>query len=157
MREQLLSPSLSDTPARAIGLYSPRSSFLLAFFGGPMALVLYSALNSARLKRPLDAIAYIAATLGVAALVYAAQTGAMPDAVKWISQQIGGAGSMRGLSRLYALLLWTCFYLMHRKQHRSVTMFGEAPSPWKAAIACFALGVGITFALSYLMAALGGA
>lgn len=148
LREQLLSPSLGQARP-TIGLYSARSSLLLAFFFGPVSVVMYSALNSIRLKRPLDAIAYAAATLGFVFMVYAAQMHTKFDALLWINRQIGSEGSMRGLSRLYAILLWCAFYLMHRKAHRSANLFVTAPSPWIPAIACAALGTGAVFAIVF--------
>jgi hypothetical protein len=149
MREHLLSPSLSDTRP-TVRLYSPRSSFLLGFFMGPLPLVLYSALNSVRLKRPLDALAYVLATALSAALIYASFMQPQPEALAWFNAQIGEE-SMRTVSRILAIVLWGSFYLMHRKEHRTAELFGESPSPWIPAIACAALGFALTVGLAYLL------
>lgn len=151
MRDDLLTPSLSNT-ARTVGLYSLRSSLLLGFFGGPLPLVLYWSLNSCRLKRPLDAIAYLLAIAGFAALVYAYYSGATPEFAQWTRRYLGGAGTLRTVLQAYAMTLWAGFYLMHRKQYRSMGLFGVAPpSPWIALVACFVLGVALTFGIVALV------
>ncbi|MFB9243593.1 hypothetical protein IV454_28330 [Massilia antarctica] len=143
MRESLLTPSLSPSRAPAAILYSAQSGFLLAFFGGPFAIILYSALNSWKLRRPLDALAYLPALALSTAFFVAIQAGYAPlisviDAI--------GAGGERILSRALAMALFGVVYLMHRKQHRSAVLFGaKPPAPWIPAIACGVLGYGMTW------------
>jgi hypothetical protein len=150
VRDGLLTPSLSNT-APTVGLYSLRSSLLLGVLGGALPLVLYWSLNSYRLKRPLDAVAYVLAILGFAALVYAYYSGAMPQFTQWINHYLGSAGTMRTALQAYAMFLWAGFYLMHRKQYRSMGLFGiVSPSPWIALVACLALGVALTYAIVFL-------
>ncbi|MES2318911.1 MAG: hypothetical protein V4631_15635 [Pseudomonadota bacterium] len=133
-------------------MYSLRSSLLLGFFAGPLPLVLYWSLNSYRLKRPLDAIAYLLAIAGFAALVYAYYSGATPEFAQWTQRHLGGAGTMRTVLQAYAVALWAGFYLMHRKQYRSMGLFGVAsPSPWIALLACVILGVALTYGLIALL------
>lgn len=146
MHEHLLKPSLSGSgSAPAVTLYSTQSSFLVAFLGGPAAIVLYSALNSWRLRRPLDALAYLA-TLALTTLMMIDEEHGGP-LFSWFLGYFG-RGSERYLWRLLALAAFGAFYLMHRKQHRSAQLFGEKPpSPWLAAIACMVGGFALTVAL----------
>ncbi|SFU34937.1 hypothetical protein [Pseudoduganella namucuonensis] len=149
MTEHLLRPSLANTRTAA-ALYSPRSSFLLGFFMGPLPLILYSALNSIRLKRAVDMVAYAIALAVFSALVYTSFMDQRPAALVWINAQLGEGTSMRGAARILAIVLWGCFYLMHRKEHRSADLFGERPSPWIAAIGCAVAGSGLLYGISFL-------
>lgn len=149
MTEHLLRPSLAS-PRTAAALYSPRSSFLLGFFMGPLPLILYSALNSIRLKRAGDMAAYAIALAAFIALMYASFMDPRPAALVWINTQLGDRSSMRGASRILAVVLWGCFYLMHRKEHRSVDLLGARPSPWIAAIGCALAGTGLLYGISFL-------
>ncbi|MDQ1817394.1 hypothetical protein RBA41_29215 [Massilia sp. CCM 9210] len=152
MRESLLTPSLSPSQAPAAILYSVQSSFLLAFFGGPFAIIFYSALSSWKLRRPLDALMYLPALALSTAFLVAVQAGYAPlialiDAI--------GSGGARILSRALAMALFGVVYLMHRKQHRSAALFGaKPPAPWIPAIACGVLDYGITRAVLYFAEAL---
>lgn len=153
MTEHLLRPSLTKTRTTAT-LYSPQSSFLLGFFMGPLPLILYSALNSIRLKRPGDAVAYAVGLAIFCALIYASFMDPRPAALAWINAQLGQGASMRGASRILAVVLWGCFYLMHRKEHRSVDLFGARPSPWIAAIGCAVAGSALAYGISFLFSSL---
>lgn len=149
MREALLTPSLSSSRAPSPALYSVQSGFLVAFFGGGFAIILYSALNSLKLRRPFDALAYLAAAAAFTLLLFAAASGWPPllhvlDAL--------GRNAGRYFIRALSLLLFGAFYLLHRKQHRSAALFGIAPvSPWIAAIACGVLGYGMQYAVLQLL------
>jgi hypothetical protein len=149
MTEHLLRPSLANTSTAAT-LYSPCSSFLLGFFMGPLPLILYSALNSLRLKRAGDMVAYAIALTAFGALIYASFMDPRPAALVWINAQLGAGASMRGAARILAIVLWGCFYLMHRKEHRSVELLGERPSPWIAAISCAVAGSALLYGITFL-------
>ncbi|MFC0252740.1 hypothetical protein [Massilia consociata] len=149
MTEHLLRPSLANNRA-AVALYSPQSSFLLGFFMGPLPLILYSALNSIRLQRPRDTLAYAIALAAFLALVYASFLEPRPAALAWINDQLGEGNSMRGATRILAVVLWGCFYLMHRKEHRSVDLLGTRPSPWIAAIGCAVAGMILMYGISFV-------
>ena len=149
MREALLTPSLSSSSKPSTALYSVQSGFLVAFFGGGFAIILYAALNSIRLRRPLDALAYVAASALLCALFYAAAI-SWPPLVTLLDTL--GQGSWRYVSRAASLLLFGAFYLLHRKEHRSAELFGLAPlSPWIPAIACMAVGYGLHSGLVHLL------
>lgn len=152
MTDHLLRPSL--TKAHAVApLYSPRSSFLLGFFLGPLPLILYSALNSIRLRRTADLFAYALALAAFMGLVYASFMDPLPQPLAWINGLFGESTSMRGAARVLAILLWCGFYLMHRKEHRATDLLGDRPSPWRAAIACAVLGSALVFGIYTLFAA----
>lgn len=137
MREHLLTPSLaSNTPSAAP--YSTRSSFLVALFGGPLAILLYAALNSWRLRRPADIPVHLAGFALLVALLY----GAIVD-----RQLVAGVAAILGkdtfrfLSSALSLGLCGVFYLLHKKQHKSAALFDiKRPSPWIPAIACMVIG-----------------
>ena len=149
MRQSLLTPSLSSKTAPSTALYSVQSSFLVAFFGGAFAIILYSALNSWKLRRPLDGMAYIAAAALIVALNYAVVS-AWPPLMTLFATL--GEGSPRYVVRAVTLLLFGVFYLLHRKQHRSATLFAVEPlSPWIPAIACMVIGYGINYAINHLL------
>lgn len=149
MRQSLLTPSLSSKTAPSTALYSVQSAFLVAFFGGAFAIILYSALNSWKLRRPLDPFAYAIAAALVLALNYAIVVGWAPLATLFATL---GEGLPRYLMRTVSLLLFGAFYLLHRKQHRSSSLFAVAPlSPWIPAIACMVAGYGINYGLSQLL------
>ncbi|MDM5180622.1 hypothetical protein PO883_25910 [Massilia sp. DJPM01] len=152
MRESLLIPSLSPSRTPAAILYSTQSSFLLAFFAGPFAIILYSALNSWKLRRPMDALLYLPALALSTAFFVAVQTGYAP--LMTVADAIG-AGGERILSRALAMALFGVVYLMHRKQYRSAVLFGaKPPAPWIPAIACGALAYGMTWVVLYYAKAL---
>lgn len=148
MREHLLTPSLSAS-GPPVSLYSIRSSFFVAFLGGPAALILYSTLNSWRLRRTLDIPAYLAAIVLLMLLIYGARDDVSYFA--WLRQELGSdAGKF--LSRALALGLCGVFYLLHKKQHRSASLFNStAPSPWIPAIVCMAIGYGATMGLAAIL------
>jgi hypothetical protein len=139
MREHLLTPSLSGQ-RHSVNLYSPQSSFMVGFFAGPIALILYSALNSYRLKRLADVIAYLGAAIITVMLLYWYLITADGAVAVWLNEEFG-RDATRFLTRFLALLLWGGFYLMHRKYHRSAEVFDvKPPRPWIPALLCAGLG-----------------
>jgi len=140
MREHLLTPSLSAT-TRPVTLYSVQSSFLVAFFGGPAAILLYSGLNSWRLRRTADIPVYMLGTALVAGLVYALLFQPMIFADVF---ELLGDDTNRALRVVLSLAICGVFYGLHQKQHRSAAFFHDKPpSPWIPAIICIAAGIGI--------------
>lgn len=153
MTEHLLRPSLEKTrPAAA--LYSPRSSFMLGFLMGPLPLILYSGLNSIRLKRRVDLAAYAVALAAFLGMIAASFMQPRPAPLVWINDLLGEGSSMRGAARVMAVLMWVGFYLMHRKEHRAADLFSNRPSPWIAAIGCAVVGSALVFVIVFLFRAL---
>lgn len=121
---------------------------MVAFFGGPIAQVLYSALNSYRLRRPADAVLYLSALVLTGGFFYWLLGGIQGPLLPWIETQLGTSTTARYLPRILALLLWGGFYLLHRQYHRSADLMNvDRPRPWIPALACIALGYGGTMAL----------
>ena len=151
MRESLLTPSLSPSAAPTANLYSVQSSFVLAFFGGPFAIILYSALNSWKLRRPLDALVYLVG-MALAVFYLVAVWTAYAPLVQLVN--VIGSSAAEALWRALALALMGLVYLLHRKHHRSAALFaGTTPSPWIPAIACAALAYGMKKALEFYLLA----
>jgi hypothetical protein len=146
MREHLLTPSLSDAAPPSASIYSANASIVMAFIGGVPAVILLSALNSYRLKRPMDALIYVAAFAGFFAYIHAVLNGQLPFPLDWLYHQIG----RHGVSNLAGMLLCGGFYFLHRKQHRTSNLFQSPPSPWIPGIACIVLG----FVISTVMVAI---
>jgi hypothetical protein len=138
MDEKLLTPEL---PRVAAGkpMYSVRAGFMVAFFGGPIAATLFSALNSLHRNRLWkDLPVYVAGlTLAVGLLVYALFE---PEAF-WFNASDTGLGSFRYVFRALGLVLFGAYYLLHKQLYRAEEFLGDKPpSPWRAGIACFLLG-----------------
>lgn len=151
MSQHLLRPSLQDDRP-VIGLYSPTWSLLPGFFLGPFPVILYSAINSYRLRRPLDAIIYLLAIAGAIGLMAAAITQPVPEAVQWFKEATGRRDVAYTMLRVYALLLWGVFYLMHRPQHRSSNMMATLPSAWIPCLAASVLGLALHYASATALA-----
>lgn len=148
MREHLLTPSLSAT-TRPVKLYSVQSSFLVAFFGGPAAILLYSGLNSWRLRRTADIPVHLAGAAVVAGFVYALLF--QPALFDGLFDLLGN-DMVRALRTVLSLAICGVFYALHQKQHRSAAFFGDKPpSPWIPAIVCIAAGYGLMVGLFKLM------
>jgi len=131
----------------------------VAFLGGPFAILLFSALNSRRLGRlGRDAWAYVLAATITSGLVLwlaghaAAQT--TPEALAYLGE---GRRGVRAAARLFAIVLFGAFYLLHRRYHRAARLRGEdAPSPWLPGIAVSILGAVLATALVAVAMGVGG-
>lgn len=144
MREHLLTPSLSASAA-PVKLYSIQSSFLVAFFGGPAAILLYSGLNSWRLRRAADIPVHV---LGAALLVALVYTSMFHPAVFDGLYALLGKDTVRALRTMLSLAICGTFYALHQKQHRSSAFFSDKPpSPWIPAIVCMVAGYGLMLGL----------
>lgn len=140
MQDNLLVPSLSNK-RHNVGLYSVRSSFLVAFFGGPIAQILYSTLNSYRLKRPQDSLFYLGAIVLSCLLFYFQIEGGLAVLTPLVDGLLDENHITRNLPRLLALLIWGGAYLLHRNFHRSAQLFNmPAPNPWIPALLCMGVG-----------------
>ncbi|QDG51997.1 hypothetical protein FIV42_14990 [Persicimonas caeni] len=137
VREDLLTPTLS-AGHRPVRLYSPTALFYTSFFGGPVAAIAFSWLNSQELRRTKDdlrwyVLAALASVAWIGGVVYAV------DVANMIPADMLGSESRTGryLIRGFGLVVWGGFYFMHRPMHRTNTMVGAEPlNPWKAAIGC---------------------
>lgn len=141
----LLSPSLQASNASSI--YSVGALFAAAFFGGSVAVCIMATLNAWRLARlGKDALWLVLALAGgVAILVVTLDQG-------------GDNSTVRLLNRGAGFVLVGAFYLLYRRQYRSMTAMGiNPPSPYLPVIAACILGFASTIVLVTLMAGNTGA
>lgn len=141
MQEELLKPELAEHDQEPI--YSVRAGFIVAFFGGPIATVLFSGLNSRKLGRlSRDLPIYLIVTLitfGILALALAQPELFGGDSTTKPSQNV------RVVIRVLALAAFGVFYFLHRSHYRAQELLGnDPPSPWVAGIACALLAMGLS-------------
>jgi hypothetical protein len=139
----LLEPSLASDEQGVQVPYSARAGFMVAFFGGVFAIVIFSALNAKRLGRMRqDLVPHILVGL----LMFAAVSGvAYLDAqgVRFaIFELLGDAErGKRYFFRLVALGLFGLSYLLHRRYYRSADlMVTSFPNPWPWGIGSAVIG-----------------
>lgn len=136
--EQLLQPTLTNETQR-VPIFSVRACFFTAFFGGPLAVTLLSALNSNRLKRlKNDLIIYL---IGISAFfVYLFIILDIPEGAnvrEWIASQRRENMFYRYGSRGMGLFLWAAYYYLHKQYYKTMSLFDmEPPNPWISAIIC---------------------
>ncbi len=148
MRENLLRPSLTDTPP-SVALYPSYWSLLPGVFLGPLPVILYSAVNSYKLRRAGDVLVYAVAFAGMLVLMYLTMLRPSPQAFVWLQEITGFRNLFQGTLRMYAVALWAAFYWMHRQQHRSGGMMLDVPSGWIPCIASAVVGGALTFGLLF--------
>lgn len=136
-RDELLRPSLGDADA-ARAPYSVRTTFLTAFFGGPLAALAIIALNSVRLRRWLPDLPVLGVVLvGFIALVLALDRTDWGGSFRAYLYGMAGQRALTYFFRLIALGFFGMGYALHRKEQRSADLVGMArPNGWIAGIAC---------------------
>ena len=152
MVDNLLQPSLRPTGSAA-AIYSIQAGFLVAFIGGPLAAVLFAALNSRRLGRlgPHSPWLVLGAVVAIGAMV--AQV-ILLDTARAGDGGLVTTQNARIANRAIALLLFGGYYLLHRSQYRSMQFLGlESPTPWLPAILCVVAGSGLTIVVAAMVAA----
>ena len=142
-QHQLFTASLSAAPVGAG--FSQQATFFVAFFGGPLAAVIFNAWNAriwGRLERDLPLV-IATGLVAVAAVVAASVYGAQPDAPKSSSQ-------VRVLARVLALAIWGAFVLRHRSMYRMQALSSLSPRrPWVPGIACVVASVALVMAIGF--------
>jgi hypothetical protein len=150
-REELLRPSLSSGVI-AKAPYSVRATFLTAFFGGSVAAIAITAVNSGRLRRFRRDLAVLALML-VAVLVFRMAliyTDWGRGFVVWLTELAGTRG-LAYFDRLLGLALFGLGYALHRKEQRGADFVGlERPNGWLAGLAC--IGFSIAFTVVFILA-----
>jgi hypothetical protein len=138
----LLKPELAEAgPNRS--LYSPTALFLTAFWGGPLAVMALSALNSKRMVRlKKDAPCYIVFPAVLFTFYYFAIT--VPDGVhglSWLDEYRRSHPFYKHGPKALALIFWAVSHALHKKQHKAMQLLNIKPkSPWLAAVAASLLG-----------------
>src|SRR5688572_15243311 len=141
--DDLLRPSIEKTDAAHKAIYSTTTGYLTAFIGGPFAAIAMAAINSGRLRRlardALPLVAAIAVSVGLYAFL------ARPE---WFGQaglDLTDRNARLG-ARVFALLLFGAFWLLHKRYHRGAEIMGlEQPNPWVGGIACVVFGTLATY------------
>lgn len=139
MRDDLLKPVLTSE-SESTPSFSIRAMFFVAFFGGPLAIIIFSAISSHLMSRlGKDAVLYVAMTL-ISIGMLALQT-ASPELFEF-----GAAGAsaddFKLIWRITGLLFMGVFYWLHKKSYRVATTFGhQYQSPWGFGILSMVLGI----------------
>jgi hypothetical protein len=154
----LLEPSLQHGRASE-PIYSVRAGFMVAFFGGLYATLIFSFLNSRKLGRAREDLwLYVTlAALGTALVVwlgYAAISGELPS---WLSFTDNRGRDSRYVVRAVALLMFGACYLRLRRFYTASQLAGQAPpNPWKPGLAACAVSVLLTLGAGALGAMMAG-
>ena len=131
---------MSEDDAQGKALYSVRACVIVAFFGGPIAITLFSLLNSRligrlRKERWLFAGAFL---ISIALYLYIFQF--FPDISSFSEymQQRRSSSFMRLYPKILAMLLCAGFYALHLRYHRAMQFSGNAPlKPWTSGAYAF--------------------
>ncbi len=144
----LLRPSLNADQSPAAAIYSVRTGFLTAFFGGPIAGASIALINSYRLRRlavdwPIGLLAVaICGSIG-----WLATHGGWP----WLDTLLGH-GSISYVTRITNLAFFGVVYAFHRTYYRSMSVLGIcAPSGLAVGIGAIVFGLAVNAALFTLM------
>ena len=134
----LLKPTLSsEDSGRA--LYSSRALFFTAFFGGPMAIVLLSALA-----------------------IFLFHVIVVPEGtygLKWLAEYRRTTPVFKYGPRVMGLIFWSIAFAIHRKYYKAMALMEVTPlNPWGSAIICVVIGgiiqIGILCSVLFLRGAL---
>jgi hypothetical protein len=141
--DDLLQPSLNTADAQRKAIYSTTAGYLTAFIGGPFAAIAMAAINSGRLRR----LARDAVPLAVAILLSIGLYAffARPEHFAQAGLEFTDRSARFG-ARLFALLLFGAFWLLHKRYYRGAELLGlEQPNPWVGGIACVVFGTLATY------------
>lgn len=146
--DHLLEPSLS--PLQGQELYSLQASFMVAFFGGGLASVLFTSLNSRRLDRLSKdlPLLLLGGAFFVALTVWTGTLTVPGAALPFEGDLQANSRLMRIVSRGLALVFFGLGFLAHRRFHSAAKLSGSAHAkPWKPALACVGVSIGASFLL----------
>jgi hypothetical protein len=147
--DDLLAPTLSGSrPIQPI--YSVRAGFFTAFFGGPIASAVMTAVNAHRLGR-LRKDAWVV-VVGMAAAVMLLWWQMHLGGNEWLRSALGRSGP-RFASRIVAFGVFGLSSLVHRPFYRHMEFAGiDSPSGWRAGIGAVLVAAVITVGLALLFA-----
>lgn len=148
--DDLLRPSLDNPDTVQNAIYSTTAGYLTAFIGGPFAAITMAGLNSWRLRRlARDALPIISAT-ALSVTLYALFI--RPEWFGQVDFDVTMQNARLG-ARVYALMLFGAFWLLHKRYYRAAGLMGlKSPSPWVGGVACVLVGTLATFLLARLLA-----
>jgi hypothetical protein len=141
-RDELLKPSLSLTHTTRAP-YSTTTTFLTAFFGGPLAIIGITGLNAWRLGRlRRDVVPLLIVLVAYLGLVWSLALTEWGTAFQASLLEMIGLKSMFNIYRLVALIMCGMGYLLHRNEQRSAELLGMVrPDNWIAALAFIGAGI----------------
>lgn len=141
--DDLLRPSLEKADGTRKAIYSTTTGYLTAFIGGPFAAIAMAAVNSGRLRRLTRDALPLAAAIALSIGLYSFM--ARPE---WFGQaglEFADRNARLG-ARIFALLLFGAFWLLHKRYYRGAELMGlEQPNPWIGGIVCVLVGTAATF------------
>lgn len=154
--DELLKPELTEEGGGR-SLYSNRALFFTGFFGGPLAVLLLSAMNSSLLNRlKKDLPLYLAFTAGVGIFYFMV----LPEGVAGfhdLSQFRRQDPFFRFGPRALALAFWAVIFVLHRPFQQAMAIMDLDPlKPWKPAILCALAGGMVQLALLFVALRLKG-
>lgn len=136
--ETLLIPTLSHDDGDVQAIYSPTALALTAFFGGPFAVILMTALNTQKLKRVRTDVPYLLFGAAVSTAFIKLMYGSVIAANVFPA---AGDNAPRLLVRALSLVLFAGAYGLHRRAYRNMRFAGlAAPRALPAALGCIVLG-----------------
>jgi hypothetical protein len=149
--DDLLKPTLSGEGSGK-SLYSARALFFTGFFGGPVAVIFLSALNSKKLNRLRNDIIFYLMAIIVLFAFFHDVIGVPENAegFRWLGELRRTNPVLRYGPRVLGLIFWALSYGLHRKFHKAMALLDLPPlPPWGAGILCSIIGgiiqVGIVF------------
>ena len=151
MDDDLLTKSIKTGNTFDEPIFSVRSMFRVAFFGGPLAIGVYTLLNSHYLKRVRKDIAPVLVFLVICALsAYLF----IPYLVEVTAADAASAETRRltrWTFRIVALLYLGVYFLEVRSMYRAYDAAGrEYRDPWVAAIASIVISIAFVSLWAYL-------
>ena len=140
--ESLLQPSLTGRKLTR-PMYSISSHVLVAFFGGPVGLLLFS-LNNMRYTHLLSKWwrFYLFFFVAVAASQYFISLWSLQGFPAWMPLDTHSSSNIRLVNRLFALTLMAVLYWAQKSLFNISQLKGDSPNPWVAGILCGLVGIG---------------
>jgi hypothetical protein len=132
--EALLRPSLTNAPLQRP--YSVRACYLVAFFGGALAIAIFGALTARRMGTlSKDLWLFVAtAVLYLVGLYWAADATIHHQLPAWLTDLGKPTQTLRYAFRAFGLVIVGVFYWMRKDIWRAAELNGDAPSPWQSGI-----------------------
>lgn len=146
----LLQPSLSQHQPKK-PMYSVTSHALVAFFGGPIALVLFSGLSIRHiglLKQHL--VYYVLLLIGALGATFFLSFLMVTGWPEWLAIGSKASSSFKLTNRVLALALFGVIYLFQRHYFSISNLHKEDSNPWIPAIGAGVIGFGIQFGVIVL-------
>lgn len=141
--EGLLQPSLSQHQPKK-PMYSVTAHALVAFFGGPIALVLFSGLSVRHiglLRQHL--VYYLLLLIGAIAATYFMSFWLVTGWPEWLAIGSKASSSFKLVNRLLALALFGVIFLFQRHYFSISNFHKDDSNPWIPAIGAGVIGLGI--------------